>query len=220
MTRLPSLCDHRWGVTSSWPCPVSSPRSALGRPPSRPYRWRSCVSLPAASATWPVQCQLPLRLASTTVRSSHATPPRSPPTPSWHFASPHRRRHPQPLRPWPNTQPPPHRHRLVQSGATRDPDQPVLHRPPGLEPPTQGRGPPRRRTFVTALRGLHPGALVESPLSFRKRGIFITSGALQRAWRDHPRPRSRWEIVASIPYAQSSGGSTRPCSRGCAKSST
>jgi len=35
--------------------------------------------------------------------------------------------------------------------------------------------------FVTALRGLHPRALVESPLSFRKRGIFITSGALQRA---------------------------------------
>ncbi|MCM3885056.1 hypothetical protein [Frankia sp. R82] len=35
--------------------------------------------------------------------------------------------------------------------------------------------------FVTALRGLHPRALVESPLSFRKRGIFITRGALQRA---------------------------------------
>ncbi|MCK9894185.1 hypothetical protein [Frankia sp. AgB32] len=35
--------------------------------------------------------------------------------------------------------------------------------------------------FVTALKGLHPRALVESPLSFRKRGIFITTGALQRA---------------------------------------
>ncbi|MGF7238330.1 MAG: hypothetical protein ACQSGP_25720 [Frankia sp.] len=35
--------------------------------------------------------------------------------------------------------------------------------------------------FVTALRGLHPQALVESPLSFRKRGVFITSGALKRA---------------------------------------
>ncbi|SBW24435.1 hypothetical protein FDG2_4154 [Candidatus Protofrankia californiensis] len=35
--------------------------------------------------------------------------------------------------------------------------------------------------FVTALKGLHPRALVESPLSFRKRGVFITSGALQRA---------------------------------------
>jgi hypothetical protein len=35
--------------------------------------------------------------------------------------------------------------------------------------------------FVTAFRGLHPRALVESPLSFRKRGVFITSGALQRA---------------------------------------
>ncbi len=35
--------------------------------------------------------------------------------------------------------------------------------------------------FVTALRGLHPRALVESPLSFRKRGVFITNGALKRA---------------------------------------
>jgi hypothetical protein len=35
--------------------------------------------------------------------------------------------------------------------------------------------------FVTPLRGLHPRALVESPLSFRKRGVFITSGALDRA---------------------------------------
>jgi hypothetical protein len=35
--------------------------------------------------------------------------------------------------------------------------------------------------FVTDLRGLHPQALVESPSSFRRRGVFITSGALQRA---------------------------------------
>jgi len=34
--------------------------------------------------------------------------------------------------------------------------------------------------FVTDLRGLHPQALVESPSSFR-RGVFITSGALERA---------------------------------------
>ena len=34
--------------------------------------------------------------------------------------------------------------------------------------------------FVTPLRGLHPRALVESPLSFRKRGVFITSDALDR----------------------------------------
>jgi hypothetical protein len=34
--------------------------------------------------------------------------------------------------------------------------------------------------FVTPLRGLHPRALVESPLSFCKRGVFITSGALDR----------------------------------------
>jgi hypothetical protein len=35
--------------------------------------------------------------------------------------------------------------------------------------------------FVTDLRGLHPRALVESPSSFRRRGVFITNGALDRA---------------------------------------
>jgi hypothetical protein len=35
--------------------------------------------------------------------------------------------------------------------------------------------------FVTDLRGLHPRALVESPSSFRRRGVFITSAALDRA---------------------------------------
>jgi hypothetical protein len=35
--------------------------------------------------------------------------------------------------------------------------------------------------FVTDLRGLHARALVESPSSFRRRGVFITSGALERA---------------------------------------
>lgn len=34
--------------------------------------------------------------------------------------------------------------------------------------------------FVTDLVGLHPRALVESPLSFRKRGVFITAEALVR----------------------------------------
>jgi hypothetical protein len=34
--------------------------------------------------------------------------------------------------------------------------------------------------FVSDLRGLHPRALVESPSSFRRRGLFITSGALER----------------------------------------
>lgn len=34
--------------------------------------------------------------------------------------------------------------------------------------------------FVTDLRGLHPRALVESPSSFRRRGVFITDGALAR----------------------------------------
>jgi hypothetical protein len=35
--------------------------------------------------------------------------------------------------------------------------------------------------FVTELRGLHPTAVQESPLSFRRRGIFITRDALERA---------------------------------------
>jgi len=35
--------------------------------------------------------------------------------------------------------------------------------------------------FVTDLRGLHPRALVESPSSFRRRGVFITGEALRRA---------------------------------------
>jgi hypothetical protein len=34
--------------------------------------------------------------------------------------------------------------------------------------------------FVSDLRGMHPRALVESPSSFRRRGVFITSGALER----------------------------------------
>lgn len=34
--------------------------------------------------------------------------------------------------------------------------------------------------FVTDLVGMHPTALVESPLSFRKRGVFITRDALLR----------------------------------------
>ena len=34
--------------------------------------------------------------------------------------------------------------------------------------------------FVTDLVGMHPTALVESPLSFRKRGVFITRDALVR----------------------------------------
>jgi hypothetical protein len=34
--------------------------------------------------------------------------------------------------------------------------------------------------FVTELRGLHPRALVESPSSFRRRGVFITGDALER----------------------------------------
>ncbi|MCM3920932.1 hypothetical protein ND748_04465 [Frankia sp. AiPs1] len=59
-----------------------------------------------------------------------------------------------------------------------------LARRDGWHPPGWVRDPVLEAVpwwFVTALRGLHPRALVESPLSFRKRGVFITSGALQRA---------------------------------------
>ncbi|MGH3544679.1 MAG: hypothetical protein ACRDPW_01915 [Mycobacteriales bacterium] len=34
--------------------------------------------------------------------------------------------------------------------------------------------------FVTELRGLQPTAMVQSPSSFRRRGVFITRGALER----------------------------------------
>ncbi len=59
-----------------------------------------------------------------------------------------------------------------------------LARRDGWPPPAWVRDPELEAVpwwFVTALRGLHPRALVESPLSFRKRGVFITSGALKRA---------------------------------------
>ncbi|MFC0861124.1 hypothetical protein ACFHYQ_02310 [Sphaerimonospora cavernae] len=49
--------------------------------------------------------------------------------------------------------------------------------------PSWARDPQREALpwwFVTELRGLHPRALVESPSSFRKRGVFITRSALER----------------------------------------
>lgn len=39
----------------------------------------------------------------------------------------------------------------------------------------------RRWWFVTPLTGLHATALVESPSSFRRRGVFITADGLARA---------------------------------------
>jgi hypothetical protein len=45
----------------------------------------------------------------------------------------------------------------------------------------RGTGDTRVEAAVAAIRGLHPQALVESPSSFRRRGVFITSGALDRA---------------------------------------
>lgn len=59
-----------------------------------------------------------------------------------------------------------------------------LARRDGWTTPSWARLPEREAWpwwFVTDLRGLHPKALVESPSSFRRRGVFITSGALERA---------------------------------------
>jgi hypothetical protein len=59
-----------------------------------------------------------------------------------------------------------------------------LARRDGWEVPSWARLPGREACpwwFVTDLRGLHPRALVESPSSFRRRGVFITSVALDRA---------------------------------------
>lgn len=58
-----------------------------------------------------------------------------------------------------------------------------LARRDGWQVPSWARLPEREAWpwwFVTDLRGLHPRALVESPSSFRRRGVFITSGALDR----------------------------------------
>jgi hypothetical protein len=59
-----------------------------------------------------------------------------------------------------------------------------LARRDGWTVPSWARLPEREAWpwwFVSDLRGMHPRALVESPSSFRRRGVFITSGALERA---------------------------------------
>ena len=58
-----------------------------------------------------------------------------------------------------------------------------LARRDGWLVPHWARAPEREALpwwFVTNLRGLHPRALVESPASFRRRGVFITTDALER----------------------------------------
>ena len=58
-----------------------------------------------------------------------------------------------------------------------------LARRDGWTAPEWARDPSREALpwwFVTDLKGMHPRALVESPSSFRRRGVFITLGALQR----------------------------------------
>ncbi len=59
-----------------------------------------------------------------------------------------------------------------------------LARADGWTPPDWVRDPDRATPqwwFVTDWTGLQPKALVESPMSFRKRGVFITDDALARA---------------------------------------
>ena len=58
-----------------------------------------------------------------------------------------------------------------------------LARRDGWRVPTWATDPSRESPqwwFVSDLVGMHPTALVESPLSFRKRGVFITRDALVR----------------------------------------
>lgn len=58
-----------------------------------------------------------------------------------------------------------------------------LGRRDGWSVPAWTRDPRREALpwwFVTNLKGLHPRALVESPSSFRRRGVFITHDALER----------------------------------------
>lgn len=58
-----------------------------------------------------------------------------------------------------------------------------LARRDGWRVPAWAREPDREAVpwwFVTELRGLHPRALLESPASFRRRGVFITRDALER----------------------------------------
>jgi hypothetical protein len=58
-----------------------------------------------------------------------------------------------------------------------------LARRDGWRAPSWVRDPGREASpwwFVTELRGMHPKALVESPSSFRRRGVFITADALAR----------------------------------------
>lgn len=58
-----------------------------------------------------------------------------------------------------------------------------LGRRDGWRAPPWARDPSREATpwwFVAELQGFHPRALVESPSSFRRRGVFITSDALER----------------------------------------
>lgn len=59
-----------------------------------------------------------------------------------------------------------------------------LARRDGWQPPTWTAAPERATTrwwFVDELEGLRLRALRESPLSFRKRGVFVGEGGLRRA---------------------------------------
>jgi hypothetical protein len=71
------------------------------------------------------------------------------------------------------------------------------------------------------LRGLHPRALVESPSSFRRLGVFITGGALSRAravdgaaWRQGSAGGAFQFLVLShfiVPYCGRSFSRHRSC---------
>jgi hypothetical protein len=53
----------------------------------------------------------------------------------------------------------------------------------GHEAPAWAQEPDRflnRWWFVAGIRALHASALVQSPISFARRGVFVTAGALDR----------------------------------------
>jgi hypothetical protein len=81
---------------------------------------------------------------------------------------------------WQN-EPPPTGDRRLDAGFAAMAEH--LGRRDGWPVPQWARDPSREAIpwwFVTDLKGLHPRALVESPSSFRRRGVFITRGALSR----------------------------------------
>ena len=128
------------------------------------------------------------------------------------------RRHPLPVRARPRPQPAPLRHRLVQERRPRDPDQPPLHRPTGVEPPAQGRSPHRR---ARRRARPHDQDAVERPGQ-----VDLLRGDRPPADHRRPRPssahRTCWPPEGAVPASTSRTAPSRVyafaacCSAACA----